>query len=172
MKALKVLVVGAGEAGKSTLIQALCPQAINLEVNGRTVAMDQATLDRNGSKILFIGVPGQKRFAAVREALAEGAKVAVWVHRAGEPVDQDTQHLVAELVKSGAPYFVFVNHHADDVPATVWPSPPGFVQPDAVISDDLLNPKSSLIELQVELWRIVEKQFANAKGTRKHANYL
>ena len=63
MRRGKVLVVGAAEAGKSTLIKSLSPGAINLEVNGRTVAMDHGMLRRAGSSLSLVGVPGQQRFA-------------------------------------------------------------------------------------------------------------
>ena len=61
MKAAKVLVVGAGEAGKSTLIRALAPNAMNLAVRGRTIAMDHAMLEYDDCRLSIVGVPGQQR---------------------------------------------------------------------------------------------------------------
>ncbi|MCP4902225.1 MAG: hypothetical protein GY906_35105 [bacterium] len=51
MRMGKALVVGAAEAGKSTLIKAISPTAMNLAVNGRTVAMDHATLERSSRRL-------------------------------------------------------------------------------------------------------------------------
>lgn len=46
------MVVGPGEAGKSTLIARLCPGAINLHAGGRTVALDHGTLRAGGDAVL------------------------------------------------------------------------------------------------------------------------
>lgn|GEM_PF-726163 len=152
MRLGKVLVVGAAEAGKSTLIRALCPEAVNLEVNGRTVAMDHATLSRDGQVLSLVGVPGQPRFEPVREALAVGTRCTVWVHRAGTPSDPLTTSLVARLVDRQVPYFVYVNQHRSST-ATGWPAPAGLPPPEAVLEGDLLDPDGSVGHLvEVDLY--------------------
>ncbi len=122
MRIGKVLVVGAAEAGKSTLIKAISPTAMNLAVNGRTVAMDHATLERSGRRLSVVGVPGHRRFRVVREALAADAGAAIWVHRAGQPVDLETAGLATNLGE--VPYVVFINHHRDTHTADGWIQPP------------------------------------------------
>lgn len=108
MRSGKILVVGRGAAGKSTLVGALAENATNLQVGGRTVAMDHATLRKDGIVLHLVGVPGQERFAGVREALARGAAGAIWVHPAEDLApDPGTVSLLASL--AALPYLVCVN---------------------------------------------------------------
>jgi signal recognition particle receptor subunit beta len=159
----KVLVVGAAEAGKSTLIRALCPGALNLAVNGRTVAMDHATLSRDDMMLSLVGVPGQPRFQPVREALAVGARCAVWVHRAGAPSDPLTTSLVARLIDRQVPYLVYVNHHRASTTAG-WPAPAGLAPPEAVLEGDLIDPDGSVGHLVEAVWRCVCRLGRQLKG--------
>jgi len=152
---VKVLVVGAGEAGKSTLISALCPHAMNLAVNGRTVAMDHATLTLDRFRVSLIGVPGQHRFAVVREALATGACAAVWVHRAPSDPDSQTVKLIAGLVARGMPYVVYVNHTTTQPGHDGWRQPDEFPPPATIIAGNLLHPEQSLLLLKEEIERII-----------------
>lgn len=156
MRRAKVLVVGAGEAGKSTLIKALVPGAMNIEVDGRTVAMDHAVLARGQDMLSLIGVPGQERFAPVRQVLATGAACAVWVHRAGQPVDSSTRDLVSSIAGRGIPYVVFVNREDSLADEDGWLGAVDFHPPEAVVVGNLFNPGTSLDELQREIWRSID----------------
>lgn len=109
---VKVLVLGPGEAGKSTLIAALCGNAINLEVQGRTVALDHGTLEDNGTTFHFFGVPGQARFAPVQESLLSGTQIGVVVRRAGEDLDAPTRTWCARLKNQGVPLVLLINRFA------------------------------------------------------------
>jgi len=100
---VKVLVLGPAEAGKSTLIQALCEDAINLHVRGRTVALDYGTREYKDVIFHFFGVPGQERFASVQESLMTGSHVAIVVVPQGIPLDPLTRHWCNLLVKRGIP---------------------------------------------------------------------
>jgi len=154
MRVGKVLVIGAGEAGKSTLIQALSDDAMNLEVGGRTVAMDHATLVDGDRRLSLVGVPGQKRFDVVRSVLAEGARGAVWVHRAGDPIDPQTTDLVLQLGGKTVPYIVYVNHSDGAEPNGSWNCPEGCGQPRTIIEGNLLHPGASLFVLWKEIWKL------------------
>ena len=139
----KVIVIGAGEAGKSTLIAALCHRALNLEVDGRTVAMDHGALNDDEVTLSLIGVPGQPRFREIRQALATGARSAVWVHRAGQVVDTETLDL---LVECDVPYLVILNHEAGSA-AVTWRQPDCLPAPEAILSANLAELRSEEIEL-------------------------
>jgi small GTP-binding protein len=152
----KVLVVGAAEAGKSTLIKALVPNALNLEVGGRTVAMDHGMLARKGNKLSLVGVPGQHRFAPVREVLAAGAVCAVWVHRAGTSVDEETSRLISEITAGGMPYVVFVNRDDHSVQHDGWQTPAACGEPAAVVAGNPTREDGSLGILEDRVWRFVE----------------
>lgn len=156
MRVGKVLVVGAGEAGKSTLIQALSGDAMNLEVKGRTVAMDHATLIDGDRRLSLVGVPGQKRFDVVRSALAEGARGAVWVHRAGDLIDPETTNLMFELGGKSVPYVVYVNHTDNAESNGSWMCPEGCAAPRNVIEGNLLHPGASLFVVWKEIWKLAE----------------
>ena len=156
MRRGKVLVIGAAEAGKSTLIQALAPGAMNLEVDGRTVAMDHAVLSRRGSIVSLVGVPGQRRFGPVREVLAKGAVCAVWVHRADTPVDRDTAELIAKFSDEGLPYVVFVNRDDGCGREDGWRTPADCRGPAAVIAGNPLKPDGCLASLEDEVWKLVD----------------
>jgi signal recognition particle receptor subunit beta len=159
----KVLVVGAGEAGKSTLIRALVPEAVNLSVNGRTVAMDHATLRRGSSSLSLVGVPGQQRFAPVREVLTAGTWCVVWVHRAGQAPDLDTAHLVMDLARHHVPFLVFVNRHGADIARSGWTLPPGLPPPRGVFAGDPVARPDGLEPLCEGLWRMVDERARQEK---------
>ena len=156
MKAAKILVAGAGEAGKSTLIQALVPDAMNLAVRGRTIAMDHATMQCNGWRLSIVGVPGQERFGAVREVLAEGARGIVWVHRSGFSTDPETTLLVQDLSTRKIPYLVLVNHFGLVSRPHGWSCPDGVPPPTKIIECDLKAPGETLSVLREEMQVLTE----------------
>jgi hypothetical protein len=128
---------------------------MNLQVDGRTVAMDHAMMVHGELRFSLVGVPGQRRFLPVRDALARGAAGAIWVHRAGEAVDLETAEMVTELESSGAEHIVFVNHHNGHGVQDGWSPPMGCAQPRAVISGNLLEPRNCLASLRDELVKLV-----------------
>lgn len=154
----KIVVVGPGEAGKSTLIAALARRPMNLAVGGRTVAMDHGTIKYGEDVLSIVGVPGQGRFGAVQEALVRGARGAVWVHPAGEQPDAPTVKILAGLAAESVPYLVFVNQREGDadraVPFAV-PSP--LPPPKAILFGNLLAPEGSLVRLEAETWKLIAR---------------
>jgi len=153
----KVVVVGRGEAGKSTLIRALTGNAMNLAVGGRTVAMDHGLLVRGGDALALVGVPGQARFAPVREVLVIGAKAALWVHPAGEPYDRPTVALLNGDSLRDVPYLVFVNLRKADPAEPHLELPPDLRPPKAILSGNLARPGHVLRDLQAVTWELLER---------------
>ncbi len=146
----KVVILGAAEAGKSTLITTLCPNSMNLHVDGRTVAMDHGMLSRGSSCLSLVGVPGQQRFAAVRDALVAHALAAVWVHAAGAETDLSTTELIR---RTALPYLVYVNLHGRG--GGEWLTPTVLRRPRAVLVGDLLDPMRSEVDtLKMGIWKL------------------
>lgn len=156
MRTARLVVVGPGEAGKSTLVALVCRNAVNLEVGGRTVALDHGTAISRGRKLTLIGVPGQSRFAPVRESLAVGANGVIWVHPAGAPPDETTVDLLVGPELSGLPLLVVVNLRKGSPPASPFQPPPEVHQPRQILAVDLGRstlPEPSLVEA---VWSLVE----------------
>lgn len=116
---VKIVVLGPGEAGKSTLIEALCSNAVNLAVNGRTVALDHGTTQYNGRVFHFVGVPGQERFAVVQETLLSGCDAAIVVVPEGSPLDAVTRSLCEQLSRDGVPLIRVWNRFDGSTPGAV-----------------------------------------------------
>lgn len=110
MSAVKVVIFGKGEAGKSTLINKLVPGAMNIEHKGRTVALDYGTVTYKDIKFHIFGTPGQVRFTPVREVLAQGVDVAVFVNDSSRYFDADDRTIMREMNTAGVPYVFFINH--------------------------------------------------------------
>lgn len=154
------MVVGLGEAGKSTLIGALCERPLNLEVDGRTVAMDHGMLRHGDVALSVVGVPGQARFAAVQVALAERAMAAIWVLRAHHDPDEQTAHLLARL---GLPYLLVINHH-DGEPERGIRIPDPLPRPAAVLRVNLRRAAAGpeIVRLREALLALVDSGAASA----------
>ncbi len=149
----KVLVLGVGEAGKSTLVAALCERPLNLAVGGRTVAMDHGMLRRGNRALSLVGLPGQKRFAGVREALLTGAAGAVWVVRPASGADPESASLLTRL---RLPYFVFVNYRDGESAGPPFRTPAGLTDPAAVLAGNLGRPTTETLQrLQAALWETI-----------------
>ena len=163
----KILVIGRGEAGKSTLISALARDATNLAVRGRTVAMDHATLRRGGAVLHLVGAPGQSRFAAVREALSRRAHGVIWVHPAWDTEPhRETVALLAGLTKTGARYLVCVNQQSDR-PSYELIHPRGLPAPESTFYGNLVKGERDFIaRLVEEIWRLLPEA---GPGTRRGA---
>jgi len=110
MPKVKVVVFGKGEAGKSTLIKQLIPDAMNVEHEGRTVAMDHGTISYEGWAFHIFGTPGQSHFTPVREVLAQGVDVAVFVNDSSRYFDEEDKGIMREMNAAGVPYLFFINH--------------------------------------------------------------
>jgi len=154
MLSAKLIVVGPGEAGKSTLIERLADRAVNLSVRGRTVAMDHGVLRRDDAAVTLIGVPGQERFGPVREVLVRGARGAIWVHPSGEEADASTVELLTAAAPARLPYLVFINHRPDDPIQESFPVPAGLEDPLRILWGSLLSPSDGFRDLVDAVWEL------------------
>ncbi|MCB1035552.1 MAG: hypothetical protein KDD47_17150 [Acidobacteria bacterium] len=149
----KLAILGVGEAGKSTLIAALCQGSINLEVAGRTVAMDHGVLRRGACRCSVVGLPGQDRFAFVQDELLRGTTALVWVHPGNAEPHAPSIERIRELA---LPYCIFVNFRREEA-RRPFQLPPGLPSPQAIVVGDLLDPAcDGLRRLEDVLWEMVE----------------
>ncbi len=109
MKLAKVVIVGKDEAGKSTLVQNIIPGAMNIERQGRTIALDYGSKEYKGYKLHLFGTPGQTRFRIVRDVVARGMDIAIWVLDYSRRFDERDEDILQFLVQSKVPFIVFAN---------------------------------------------------------------
>jgi len=109
MLRVKVVLYGKSEAGKSTLVRHLIPHAVNIDHQGRTVAMDYGTVHYSGCDFHFFGTPGQPHFRPVREIISRGMNAAVMVVDSTRCIDNEDRDLLIELDAVGVPYIIFLN---------------------------------------------------------------
>lgn len=109
MNLAKVVIVGKDEAGKSTLVQNIIPGAMNIERHGRTIALDYGNREHKSYKLHLFGTPGQTRFRIVRDIVARGMDLAVWVLDYSRQFDDRDENILEFLKESDVPFIVFAN---------------------------------------------------------------
>jgi len=109
MRNIKVVLYGKSEAGKSTLVRHIIPHAVNIDHNGRTVAMDYGNVRYGGCEFHFYGTPGQPHFKPVREVISRGMNAAVMVLDSTRCIDDEDRDLLIELDIAHVPFIIFLN---------------------------------------------------------------
>ncbi|MHA1871407.1 MAG: GTP-binding protein, partial [Promethearchaeota archaeon] len=74
---MKIVIAGPFQSGKSSLVKALDPNALNVSIKNRagqnvTVGMDLGKYNLNGLELSIFGTPGLLRFSAMRRIILEG----------------------------------------------------------------------------------------------------
>jgi small GTP-binding protein len=105
----KVVLYGKSEAGKSTLVSQLIPDAVNISHEGRTTAMDYGTFRLGEVSYHLFGTPGQPHFRPVREVISQGMDAAIFVIDSTRCLDHEDGELLKELHTAKVPYVVFLN---------------------------------------------------------------
>lgn len=87
---MKVLVTGPVQSGKSSYIQFLDPNALNVEARGSdnkhyTVGMDLGSIKLNGYKVFLFGTPGLIRFSVMRDIVSSGSDGVIFIFDSAEP---------------------------------------------------------------------------------------
>ncbi len=110
---IKIVVFGAYNAGKSTMIQTLDPSSRHVEAHtgdgDTTVALDYGRIGIHALQVYLFGTPGQDRFEFVRQIIARGMDAAVLVVDASVPPDEFTCHLYSALLEQKVPFAVMLN---------------------------------------------------------------
>jgi signal recognition particle receptor subunit beta len=110
MKNHKVIVFGKGEAGKSTFINTVVPNATNIEHKGRTVAMDFGKVIVGNFAYHLYGTPGQARFEVVREVLSAYADSALMIFDSSTGICHEVKGILDEVVALKIPFLAVLNN--------------------------------------------------------------
>ena len=110
---LKIVVFGAYNAGKSTFIQAIDPDARHVEAHTNegdtTVALDYGRVEIHTLQVHLFGTPGQERFEFVREIISRGMDAAILLVDCSVATDEFTMNLYDTLAKKKIPLAVMLN---------------------------------------------------------------
>jgi hypothetical protein len=109
MSVRKIVIFGKGEAGKSTFIGTIIPDAININHRGRTIALDFGTYRHNGKVFHFYGTPGQARFDCLRDILAINAHHALMIFDSSLPLEEDDRNILQEVRRLSVPFTGILN---------------------------------------------------------------
>lgn len=105
----KVVIFGKAEAGKSTLIRSIIPEALNVHHKGRTIALDFGSISYNGYELHFFGTPGQARFDCLRDIIGLRADLSVMVFDGSRTIDREDQKILEEINELGTPFIALLN---------------------------------------------------------------
>jgi len=109
MPVKKIVIFGKGEAGKSTFLSTIIPDAININHRGRTIALDFGTYRHNGKVFHFYGTPGQARFDCLRDILAINAHHALMIFDSSLPLEEDDRNILQEVRRLSVPFTGILN---------------------------------------------------------------
>ncbi len=85
MIAIKILISGPLQSGKSSYVKYLDRNAINIEAMGYTVGMDLGSIKLNGFDVFLFGTPGLLRFSVMRDVISTGSDGVVYIFDAVSP---------------------------------------------------------------------------------------
>jgi small GTP-binding protein len=110
---LKIIVFGKGEAGKSTFVRSIIPNAVNIEHKGRTVALDFGVITLEGKNIHLYGTPGQTRFNVIRDIIASYTHGSIILFDSTTHLTHDDQNAVKEVMELDIPFVSVLNKKAN-----------------------------------------------------------
>ena len=110
---IKIVIFGGYNAGKSSFIRSIDPQARNVDTAAAgvptTVALDFGRVDIGKKKVYLFGTPGQDRFEFVRQILSRGMHGAIVIVDTTRELDEMTRRLCESLARQNLPHAVFLN---------------------------------------------------------------
>jgi len=119
----RIMVTGPFNAGKSTVVRALCEKSISIDRMGTTVAFDYGSVNITGIEAEVFGTPGQERFEFIFRIFAREVSGVLLVVDATRPEDLERANHMLELIGARIPYVVLANK--SDLP--------GALPPDAIL---------------------------------------
>jgi uncharacterized protein len=115
----RIMVTGPFNAGKSTVVKALCEKSISIDRMGTTVAFDYGSVNITGIEAEIFGTPGQERFEFIFQIFAREVSGVLLVVDATRPEDfERAKHMLA-LIGPRIPYVLLANK--SDLPAALPP---------------------------------------------------
>ena len=120
---LKVVIVGAENSGKTTLVRQLNPNAksvehIDDEGNSITVGLDIGKIELAGFNLYFFGTPGHQRFEFARKIVSHGAHIGILMidslASTSNEIRKREKDLERELIEGNIPYVICANKR--DIP--------------------------------------------------------
>ncbi len=105
----RIMVTGPFNAGKSTVVRALCEKSISIDRMGTTVAFDYGSVNITGIEAEIFGTPGQERFEFIFQIFAREVSGVLLVVDATRPEDfERAKHMLA-LIGPHIPYVLLAN---------------------------------------------------------------
>jgi hypothetical protein len=105
----RILVTGPFNAGKSTVVRALCNNAVSVDRMGTTVAFDYGNVEISGLEAEVFGTPGQERFDFIFQIFAREINGVLLVIDATQPEDFPRAKQMMDLVGRNTPVVVLAN---------------------------------------------------------------
>lgn len=107
---MKIVVTGPNQSGKSSYIRFLDQNSLNVEVGGKTVAMDIGLVRLNGFHVSLFGTPGLLRFSVMSNILANGADGIVFIFDSVNlNSDKDAISMLSSIRKMNVPIVYIAN---------------------------------------------------------------
>ncbi len=105
----RIMVTGPFNAGKSTVVKALCEKSISIDRMGTTVAFDYGSVNITGIEAEVFGTPGQERFEFIFQIFAREVSGVLLVVDATRPDDFERAMHMLTLIGPRIPYAVLAN---------------------------------------------------------------
>lgn len=116
MQNLKVMVFGKEDAGKSTLIRTMIPDAINVDDRRRSMAMDIGSIDVDGTAFRFIGIPGRLPFRGPRELMVGAPHCALVLIDGNRALDEEDRAFLRGVISLNIPFMAILNEKKGHLP--------------------------------------------------------
>ncbi len=105
----RIMVTGPFNAGKSTVVHALCEKSVSIDRMGTTVAFDYGNVNITGIEAEVFGTPGQERFEFIFQIFAREVSGVLLVIDATRPEDFERAKHMLDLIGPHIPYVVLAN---------------------------------------------------------------